>query len=449
MDFHLFSPYLGFMVSRIQRIGAMFSQLGERSFLAGYSAVDSYLGFPEAPFTRVATEGGLIDVASLGDSVCYPGDPGIDAVLEAAGHPPLLITCLQNQIESEPIRRISEMYEDDEDSLASAGQSGTAGPDVAVCAFPTLSIRHQLLDFPGIPFFQDLRSGAFYDPCGLYPRIREIRRALGKHASRESFSAGQPADWTGTAGDIPVTPGVPGDWADAAVTAISLARYGTVLPSAGSNDPAAAPLSPLLQRELLCAVLTGRFALLGLSYLMETGFIQEHWPELSILDDVQHGKEYHPEGNVWQHTLATLRYRKTADLRISLALLLHDCGKPEAAENEGRTFDRHAQIGAVTAGRFLRRIGFSEEIVSDTVFLVAEHMLPAAVPSLPVFRAERALSSPLFPLLLEVYRCDLASTFRGPQGYYEACKAYRGYLRNSKNPFRDADGKKLVRLYVE
>jgi len=88
------------MVSRIQRIGAMFSQLGERSFLAGYSAVDSYLGFPEAPFTRVATEGGLIDVASLGDSVCYPGDPGIDAVLEAAGHPPLLITCLQNQIES-------------------------------------------------------------------------------------------------------------------------------------------------------------------------------------------------------------------------------------------------------------------------------------------------------------------------------------------------------------
>jgi poly(A) polymerase len=58
------------------------------------------------------------------------------------------------------------------------------------------------------------------------------------------------------------------------------------------------------------------------------------------------------------------------------------------------------------------------------------------------------MSSPHFPLLLEVFRCDLLSTFRGPEAYYEACKVYKTYLKNTKNPFRSSDGKKLLRQYV-
>jgi poly(A) polymerase len=54
-----------------------------------------------------------------------------------------------------------------------------------------------------------------------------------------------------------------------------------------------------------------------------------------------------------------------------------------------------------------------------------------------------------FPILLELYRCDLESTYRGPDGYYRACKIYRDYLKNEANPFRSADGKKLVRLFVD
>ena len=59
------------------------------------------------------------------------------------------------------------------------------------------------------------------------------------------------------------------------------------------------------------------------------------------------------------------------------------------------------------------------------------------------------MADPLFPVLLELYRCDLESTFRGPNPYYRACKIYRSYLKNSANPYRSAEGKKLVRLYVD
>jgi poly(A) polymerase len=59
------------------------------------------------------------------------------------------------------------------------------------------------------------------------------------------------------------------------------------------------------------------------------------------------------------------------------------------------------------------------------------------------------MAHPLFPVLLELYRCDLESSYRGPSAYYKACRIYRSYLKNSNNPYRGADGKKLVRLYVD
>jgi len=152
---------------------------------------------------------------------------------------------------------------------------------------------------------------------------------------------------------------------------------------------------------------------------------------------------------VWEHTIETFRYRKTEDPALSLSLLLHDSGKPSAKRNEGREFDRHSQIGADVARKFLSRVGFERKIIEDVGFLVKEHMLPAALPDLPFFRIGEIMANPLFPKLLEVYRCDVSSTFRGPEGYYKACKVYQSFLRNRKNPFRNSGGKKIARIYIE
>lgn len=196
------------------------------------------------------------------------------------------------------------------------------------------------------------------------------------------------------------------------------------------------------QKDLLTALLSARFPEKGLAFLHETGFLEHLWPELAAMTRIPHVKDYHPEGNVWEHTLETLRYRKILDLILSLGLLLHDIGKPEAEAVGERRFDRHSEIGVGVAARFLRRLGFESALVEDVVFLIRYHMMPAALPRLPEFRTEKVMESPLFPLLLELYRADLSSSFSGEEGYYEACRVYRSFLKDRKNPYRETRTRK-------
>ena len=232
--------------------------------------------------------------------------------------------------------------------------------------------------------------------------------------------------------------------------AIAVSRYPHALPE-NALEPVArfTDLAAETQRTLLSSILTGSYPWRGLRLLDSYGFVDAFWPELAGLHDTQQSKEHHPEGDVWEHSLETFRHRRSRDLVLTLGLLLHDVGKPEATPSGGRRFDQHAEIGAKLTGRLLRRLEYPDEIVADVRWLVHKHMFPGALHLLPTFRTERLMASPLFPVLLELYRCDLESTYRGPSAYYRACKIYRSYIKNSNNPFRTAEGKKLIRLYVE
>jgi len=191
------------------------------------------------------------------------------------------------------------------------------------------------------------------------------------------------------------------------------------------------------QRDLLASLLACRRPDKGLALLEEAGFVAEAWPELAEMGAIPHAKDYHPEGNVWEHTLATLKYRKRMDLGLSLALLLHDAGKPAAMGSGERRFDGHSELGARVAARFLGRLEFPAPLVTDVAFLVRYHMMPAALRQLPPFRTEPVMSSPLFPQLLELYRADLASSYVDEEGYYAACRVYQRFLKDRGNPYLD------------
>jgi poly(A) polymerase len=188
--------------------------------------------------------------------------------------------------------------------------------------------------------------------------------------------------------------------------------------------------------ELLTFLLSSRYPEKGLELLEKSGFVEAFWPELHAMTQVLHSKDYHPEGNVWEHTMESLRHRKSGDLRLSMALLLHDIGKPVAKRLKEKPFKNHADLGARISASFLRHLGFPLSFVRDVCFLVRYHMLPAALGKMPLYRIERILDSPLFPTLLELYRADLSSTFLGPEKYYEACRIYRTYQKKQKNPYQ-------------
>jgi poly(A) polymerase len=227
-------------------------------------------------------------------------------------------------------------------------------------------------------------------------------------------------------------------------TAVLASRY-PYEPDAGPlpGPPRGLPME--YQRDLLELVITGPRPDRGFEILRESGFLAAYWPEVDSLHGVDHAKDFHPEGDAWRHTLETFSHRKAPDLLLSLALLLHDTGKPDAVSSEGRRFDRHSELGERTARSFLSRLGYSQELIRQVAFMVRYHMLPAALPRLPPSSVDHILGDPSFPILLELYRCDELSTFKGPEGYYEACAVYRTWRKNTGNPYRDRDGRKQTR----
>ena len=211
-------------------------------------------------------------------------------------------------------------------------------------------------------------------------------------------------------------------------------HYNTDHPATGLIDDNFVP-SPDMQRELLVELLTSRYPEKGLALLFESRFIETFWPELHEMSGSQHSKEYHPEGDAWEHTLETFRHRKKSDLTLSAALLLHDVGKPVSVKLKDKPFKDHAELGAQISSSFLRYLGFSADFVRDVAFLIRYHMLPAALKRLPLYRTRKLMDSPLFPLLLELYRADISSTYRSPDSYYEACRVYKSYRRQKRNPY--------------
>ncbi|MDR2185643.1 MAG: HD domain-containing protein [Treponema sp.] len=383
---------------------------GFTSIFRGFSAIDRYLGRDSLPFVVVETSADPADLARLFEDLRFPGPALADGAVERGRH--YFFYCVDSDTPDRGERR-----------------------------------SFNLLDFN-----QDWRTQRFYDPPGIYPFLRELRDGSAEAAPQFPW-------WEG------LNPGT--DYYRAlADGALILARYGRIPAEGESAGEAvsAAGIAELLrslqrkappreeeQRLLLTGLLASPRPDLGLKLLKAAGFVGEFWPELAALDGVDHSKEFHPEGNAWDHTLETFRYRKPAvrgacDFRLSLGLLLHDMGKPLAEASGSRRFDGHAELGARAARKFLERLGFDGALIADIFYLVKNHMLPAALPRLPLVRTSEVLESPLFPVLLELYRCDESSSFKGLEGYYESSAAYQFYLRNRRNPYRSADGKKLKRV---
>jgi poly(A) polymerase len=389
-----------------ETIGATLVSAGYSLSLRGFSALDRYLDHRPLPFVWVETDADIPALARLFEGLRFPGVNLADGAVEA-GEGSWYFRCIDCD----------------------------EGPSEAQPSYELLSLT------------QDWPSGRFRDPCGLYPLIRKLRDG----PARPRPGAGEPPNpeepwWAGLS---PQT----GRYRALMDGALILARYES------SSRPAIEGILRNLadlprdqgpgtegQRILLTSLLVSPRPDRGLELLKAGGFVEEFWPELALLDGVDHSKEYHPEGNVWKHTLETFRYRKAAlrrqpawDLRLSLGLLLHDAGKPLAASSGSRRFDGHAELGASVARKFLDRLQFDPPLIDDICCLVRNHMLPAALPRLPLAKTREILESPLFPTLMELYRCDESSSFKGLEGYYASSAAYRTYLKHRRNPYRNCE----------
>jgi tRNA nucleotidyltransferase (CCA-adding enzyme) len=125
---------------------------------------------------------------------------------------------------------------------------------------------------------------------------------------------------------------------------------------------------------------------LGLEFLRQTGWIR-HYPELQALINCPQDPTWHPEGDVWVHTLHALdafaRKRinnPEEDLIVGLAVLCHDFGKPITThrDEQGRIRSPGHDVASQAPTRnFLNQITRNKLLIESVVILVALHMRPS------------------------------------------------------------------------
>ncbi len=179
-------------------------------------------------------------------------------------------------------------------------------------------------------------------------------------------------------------------------------------------------------REELTRTLTGSRARLGAELLDEGGLLAEVLPEVAALKGVAQPPAFHPEGDVWEHTLRMLSLMTSeggkADPRLAWAVLLHDVGKPPTRSEDaaGVHFYGHVRRGEEIAAEILTRLRFSRDETEVVLALVRGHMLFMNVRRMRPGRLKRFLRVPDFPLHLELHRLDCLGS-HGLLENYEFC----------------------------
>ncbi|MBC7927448.1 MAG: CCA tRNA nucleotidyltransferase [Bryobacteraceae bacterium] len=188
----------------------------------------------------------------------------------------------------------------------------------------------------------------------------------------------------------------------------------------------AADVSPERVRDEVVRILTQGSARKGFELLSRTGLLQTVLPEVEAMHGVEQPAEYHPEGDVWTHTMIMLDMLPAgASPALAMGVLLHDVGKPGTFRVADRIrFDGHVELGVEIAHRILTRLRFSSEDIRQIEALVGNHMKFKDVPKMKESTLKRFLRLHDFDEHLELHRLDCASS-RGLFDNYEFVKQRR------------------------
>jgi poly(A) polymerase len=173
-------------------------------------------------------------------------------------------------------------------------------------------------------------------------------------------------------------------------------------------------------REELTKMLTEGQACRAFQLLDTTGLLREVLPEIAAMKGVEQPPQYHPEGDVFVHTLLLLdKLPAGASKTLAWGALLHDVGKPptfRVAPDRIR-FDGHVDVGVKMAAEILRRLRFSNDDSDQILALVDHHMRFGQVQQMNQSTLKKFLRMPAFDEHLELHRLDSLSSHGRLEAY--------------------------------
>lgn len=172
-------------------------------------------------------------------------------------------------------------------------------------------------------------------------------------------------------------------------------------------------VSPERIREELVKIFTRSGAARGLVLLSESGLMKEILPEVEAMRGVKQPENFHPEGDVYEHTRLLLEHlHPPVSTVLAFAALFHDIGKPKtAAIRKGRlTFYEHSEEGVKIAREIMRRLRFSNEEIDGVSECVANHMKFMDVQKMRAGKLKQFISRPHFDEEMELHRVDCTAS---------------------------------------
>ena len=187
--------------------------------------------------------------------------------------------------------------------------------------------------------------------------------------------------------------------------------------------PEVRTVAPERVRDELTRILTEGAASRGFELLDAGGLLDQVLPEISAMKGVEQPPEFHPEGDVWVHTLLLIEKLDRPTPTLAWGALLHDAGKPSTFQRADRIrFNGHVEAGVEVARHLLNRLRFSRDDADQILALIANHMKFKDAFDMRESTLKRFVRQPAFEEHLELHRLDCLSS-NGYTDAYEYVKA--------------------------
>ncbi len=173
-------------------------------------------------------------------------------------------------------------------------------------------------------------------------------------------------------------------------------------------------------RDELSKMLTEGHARQAFLLLDQTGLLHEVLPEIETMKGVEQPPQFHPEGDVFIHTLLLLdKLPHPCPITLAWGALLHDVGKPATfrVASDRIRFDGHVDVGVKIAEEICARLRFSKDETNRILALVDNHMRFAHVQQMKESTFKRFVRMPRFDEHLQLHRMDCLSSHEDLTSY--------------------------------
>jgi putative nucleotidyltransferase with HDIG domain len=200
-------------------------------------------------------------------------------------------------------------------------------------------------------------------------------------------------------------------------------------------------------RDELILLFTAANPYLGLKLLDESGLLRQILPEVAHLKGVKQPQAFHPEGDVFSHTLLMFKRLHRPPLLLSFSCLLHDIGKPATFQVLERIrFNGHDRVGAELSDKILKRLKFPNKDREDIVACVANHMRMMDAPKMRDSTLKRLFARPTFELELRLHYIDCIASHKDLRVWRFLNRRFKEFKKRPLIPKPLLNGHELIKL---